>query len=121
MAITLTKLEQIHAAQAEVVASGIKSGSTEGAAREFALVNLRSAICDQVLAEVMRARRIYPAFNSCHEGFAVLKEEVDELWDEVKRKNHQRDLELLHKEAVQVAAMAVRFIEDCVLGQRGQR
>jgi hypothetical protein len=48
-------------------------------------------------------------FNSTHEGFAVLKEEVDELWDEVKQDGSKRELQA---EAVQVAAMAIRFIQE---------
>lgn len=57
----------------------------------------------------------HPKFNSRHEGFAILKEEVDELWDEVK-KNHTKTPEAKfkqRKEAVQIAAMAMRFIYDC--------
>ena len=48
-------------------------------------------------------------FNSTHEGFAVLKEEVDELWDEVKS-NAPKDR--LREEAIQVAAMVIRFIQE---------
>jgi NTP pyrophosphatase (non-canonical NTP hydrolase) len=48
-------------------------------------------------------------FNSTHEGFAVLKEEVDELWDAVKS---DASNEQLRVEAVQVAAMAIRFINE---------
>lgn len=72
-------------------------------------------------AELWAAIERYPAFNSAHEGFSVLKEEVDELWDEVKAKQGSRDLTKLRKEAVQVAAMALRFIVDVCDGQRGQR
>lgn len=63
----------------------------------------------KVRAEVIRAITRYPAFNSTHEGYAVLAEEVDELWDDVKR-NHKSDAV---EEAVQVAAMGVRFVMDC--------
>lgn len=49
-------------------------------------------------------------FNSPHEGYAVLLEEVYELWDEVRKSKH--DKELMRKEAIQVAAMAVRFIDE---------
>ena len=59
-----------------------------------------------VRAEVMRAIAKFPPFNSAHEGYAVLKEEVDELWDDVKRDYPEGAL----AEAVQVAAMGVRFI-----------
>lgn len=62
-----------------------------------------------VRAEVDRASGKHRPFNSSHEGYGVLLEEVDELWDEVKA--NRRDLASL--EAIQVAAMAVRFLVDC--------
>jgi hypothetical protein len=55
----------------------------------------------------------FPKFASAHEGFSILKEEVDELWDEVKKKPGARENMSLREEAIQVAAMALRFIEDC--------
>lgn len=56
----------------------------------------------------------WPKFNSAHEGFAVLKEEVDELWDHVKTNQKRRDIEAMRKECIQVAAMAIRFaLEIC--------
>lgn len=61
-----------------------------------------------IRAEAIRAARKFKPFNSAHEGFAVLKEEVDELWDEVKGNDPMRASE----EAVQVGAMAVRFLTD---------
>lgn len=63
----------------------------------------------------------FAPFNSAHEGFAVLKEEVDELWDEVRAKQGARDIEAMRKEAVQVAAMALRFIVDVCDAGRGQK
>ena len=54
----------------------------------------------------------FGAFHSAHEGFAVLKEEVDELWEEVKKGPSCRNRNALRQEAVQVAAMALRFIVD---------
>lgn len=59
--------------------------------------------------ELKTAMTNWPAFNSAHEGFAVLKEEVDELWDHVKTNQKRRDLVAMKKEAIQVAAMALRF------------
>ena len=46
----------------------------------------------------------YGAFHSFHEAYGVLKEEVDELWNEIKRKEH--DYDKIYEEAIQVAAMA---------------
>ena len=64
--------------------------------------------------ELNLARRNWPPFNSAHEGYAVLAEEVDELWEHVKTNQKRRDLCAMRKEAIQVAAMAVRFaIEVC--------
>lgn len=84
----------------------------------------QSARLDQIFLdvddEVSAAVAKFPAFNSAHEGFSVLAEEVDELWDEVKAKQGARDLARLRKEAVQVAAMAIRFILDVCDGERGQ-
>lgn len=67
---------------------------------------------DPIVVEVLKAENKYPAFNSAHEGFAVLLEEVDELWDEVKVKQGKRDVAAMRLEAVQVAAMAIRFLRD---------
>ena len=36
-------------------------------------------ILDDVAAELNRALK-WPPFNSAHEGYAILAEEVDELW-----------------------------------------
>lgn len=75
------------------------------------------AATEAVLAEFSRATRLFPErSNSAHEAYAVLAEEVDELWDEVKGKTGKRSVEDLRKEAVQVAAMALRFIVDVCSG-----
>lgn len=62
-----------------------------------------------VKEEYQKATIKFTSFNSAHEGYAVIKEEVDELWDDIKG---NVNLKLMEKEAVQVAAMAIRFILD---------
>lgn len=74
-----------------------------------------------VEAEVHAATQKWPAMNSAHEGYGVLMEEVDELWDEIKIKQKNRDLEKMRKEAIQVAAMAIRFAHDVCNEERGRR
>ena len=73
-----------------------------------------------VMSELEKAVDAYPAFNSAHEGFGILKEEVDELWDEVKVKQGARDINKMRQEAIQVAAMAIRFAVDVCHDDAGQ-
>lgn len=75
-----------------------------------------------VLGEVLREYRAasykFPPFNSAHEGFAVLDEERDELWEEVKGNKRDGAYNRMRAEAIQVAAMAIRFVIDvCGEGQ----
>jgi NTP pyrophosphatase (non-canonical NTP hydrolase) len=63
--------------------------------------------------ELARATGIHRhKFNSAHEGYAVILEELDELWDEVKKNGQTRDMQKMRDEAIQVAAMAMRFVID---------
>lgn len=67
-----------------------------------------SIACGQILGEAFLARIKFPAFNSAHEGYAVIAEELDELWDDVKADEVERSI----AEAIQVGAMALRYIAD---------
>lgn len=71
---------------------------------------------EAIMAEYLEASRRYSAFHSAHEGFAVLLEELDELKAEVWKKDADRDMRRMRKEAIQVGAMALRFILDCCDG-----
>ena len=63
----------------------------------------------QIRREYMRASEPHGRFNTSHEGYAVLLEEVDELWDAIKNNYAPQ---ILAAEAVQIAAMALRFLVD---------
>lgn len=63
----------------------------------------------------------WPAFNSAHEGFAVLLEEVDELKAHVWTRQDKRDLQAMRKEAKQVAAMALRFMLEVCGEETGRK
>lgn len=69
-------------------------------------------IIQDVLAELVRATQGNAPMHSAHEGYAVILEELDELkahvWSNPKRRDHAA----MREEAVQVAAMALRFIFD---------
>jgi hypothetical protein len=62
-------------------------------------------------------------FASEHEGYAVIKEEFEELWDEIKTKTIPGDglSQIRHtvncqklKELIQVVAMCYKFFSSCV-------
>lgn len=73
------------------------------------------SVINLVRAEFSKASSHHPPFNSPHEGYAVILEELDELWDSIKdaRSINERS-EAMRVEAVQVAAMAVRFLVDLI-------
>lgn len=63
--------------------------------------------------ELAEARRKHPdPVLSLHEGYAILAEEVDELWDLVRQRTQHRSGAAVLEELVQVAAMAQRIAED---------
>ena len=71
--------------------------------------------------ELDQAMKNWPAFNSAHEGYAVLAEELDELWQHVKTNQKRRDLRAMRKEAIQVAATALRFAIDVCNDKTGRK
>ena len=66
-----------------------------------------------VVKELNTANEKFPLFNSPHEGYAVLLEEVDELWDEIKGDKAPLAKVRQKEEAIQVAAMALKFLISC--------
>lgn len=69
-----------------------------------------SAVLREVHNEAHRAMDKHAPMHSAHEGISVLREELDELWDEVKADRGYQDS--ARKEAIQIAAMAVRYVLD---------
>lgn len=63
---------------------------------------------EQVHDEIDRAASLYSPMLSNHEAYGIIKEEVDEMWDAIKSNSTKN----ARKEAVQVAAMAVRYLID---------
>ena len=69
-------------------------------------------ILKEIFDEYERAIKKNDPFNTAHEGYAVILEEMDELKAEVWKKKSKRDLKKMRKEAIHVAAMAYRFLID---------
>ena len=67
---------------------------------------------EDIWDEINAARKSHAPMHGAHEGWAVIYEELDELWDEVKAK--KLDKAKAYIEAKQVAAMALAFmVEVC--------
>ena len=75
----------------------------------------------EIRREFISATSKFGSFHNAHEGYAVLLEEVDELWENVKlnQKNKDRN-RLIKEEAIQVAAMAIRLIYDCCKEEKNE-
>jgi hypothetical protein len=66
---------------------------------------------EMVRAELTKARHKHSTpIHNAHEAFAVIYEELDEFWDEVRAQKH--DKEKMLKELIQTAAMCYRAVED---------
>ncbi len=65
------------------------------------------------VTELLSATAKFGEFASAHEGWAIIFEELDELWDEVKKKHEDPTrLNGMRTEAKHVAAMGIRFLMD---------
>ncbi len=73
----------------------------------------KQRVIELVSNELDSANEKFPMFNSSHEGYAVLKEEVDELWDEIKANKKPGAMIKQKDEAIQIAAMAIKFVMSC--------
>lgn len=67
-----------------------------------------SVTAKNFLKEFIRAREKFPPMNSAHEGYAVLLEEVEEMWEEIKADN----IADAREEAIQVGAMVLALIVE---------
>ena len=67
---------------------------------------------EMIRRELAAADEKFGRFHSAHEGYAVILEEMDELWLSIKQPPHAYDGERVRKEAIQVAAMTLRFLVD---------
>jgi len=88
-----------------------------GARRWNAIVDAHA----RVLVEVRAATLNWAPFNSAHEAYAVLLEEVRELEFATFLKQADRDLGEMRREAIQVAAMAIRYAAEVCNEETGRK
>jgi hypothetical protein len=68
-----------------------------------------------VSAEIVKARAKHRNIRSAHEAYAVILEELDEVWAEIKAQRYNP--QQLLRELVQTAAMCQRAAEDLALAE----
>jgi hypothetical protein len=118
---------QVLSGGSEVVSSHIPIDTALGVLRDYAaradehgpgstfyLVDSADAL-HQVRQELARARGKHAPLNSAHEAYAVILEELDEFKAEVWKKTRERDRAHMREELIQIAAMAIRAVEDLEL------
>jgi len=72
----------------------------------------KSIAIELIDVEHNSAVRKFGSFCSAHEGLAIIEEEFEELKAEVFKRPAYRKGESLEKEAIQLGAMALRFLID---------
>jgi hypothetical protein len=76
-------------------------------------------IFDEIKAELMHAQGKYAPFHSPHEGIAIIRAEYLELEREILIKPAKYNYANMHKEAIHIAAMAIRFALDIAFKETG--
>jgi hypothetical protein len=71
-----------------------------------------SAFRDMVDELKAKVRAKHGPYASWHEAHSVLREEFEEFWDEVKKKEAERDPERLLSELVDIVQVSERAAED---------
>ncbi len=62
--------------------------------------------------ELEKAENLHGSYNSYHEAYAVILEELDEFWEIVRQKTQDRNDQKAYAELVQIAVTAWRTARD---------
>ena len=62
--------------------------------------------------ELNKAEQLHGSYNSYHEAYAVILEELDEFWEIVRQKAQDRNNRDAYVELVQIAVTAWRTARD---------
>lgn len=61
--------------------------------------------------EIVRLETKYGSVSSLHEGYSLLLEEMDEFWEEVKKKPSKRNIRNIKHELTQISALSRFMLE----------
>jgi NTP pyrophosphatase (non-canonical NTP hydrolase) len=71
-------------------------------------IDMITALAGEVAEEVRRAERKHEPMNSPHEGWSVIFEELEELREHIRADTGRSGA--ARKEAIQIAAMGIRYV-----------
>lgn len=81
------------------------------------MIEADNAMCAEILEAYRKARAKHKPMRGPHEGYAIMLEEFDELWEEVRKWQPNQTPEAraaLRKEALHVAAMSLAFLLEAL-------
>jgi hypothetical protein len=105
--LKIVKLRRVDDMNLKLTKNGIMPKTED----DFRITNIGKTI-KAIIAEYNRSIVKNAPFNSTYEGWALIKQKVDGLWEEIKKDNPDNSREVIMKEAAQIGAMAMRFMVD---------
>ena len=72
-----------------------------------------SNILEEAKSEIVFIATTYNNFNSPHEGYAIILEELDELWSEIKKGSSERNPIEMENECKRIIAAVTCFMLYC--------
>lgn len=67
---------------------------------------------EMIREEYEKAISEHEPFHSAHEGYGVIKEEFDELWEEIRKKESAQSKEAMAEEAIHTCVTLLRFLVE---------
>lgn len=72
-------------------------------------------VSDAILSAYIKARQKHAPMRGPHEGYAIIKEEFDELWEEIRKwQPDDENKDAMRKEALHTGAMVLAFLIEVV-------
>ena len=109
----MTPMENVYPSSANPCSPPICPDCVERIQQAALKEPLLRSVADDAVKEAMRATELYGPFASAHEALGVILEEFEELKAEIFKKEKDRSRTAMMLEAMQIAAVAIRFVVDC--------
>ena len=75
------------------------------------LLKLIPEILKEVEDELMKSNITFKLFNSTHEGYGIIKEKFDELWNEIKKSKEVYNInDRIKEKAIHTMVMCLKLI-----------